>query len=250
MWVGSCGNQLRIAEHACRKHSGRVGRSAVAKEFDSGAIELAVRAAVRHSRTPYDQLLAAGRDRHEARTEVAGTVDAVLRLWEAGGGASSTARGKPLAITGCCRSGRFFRGPGQVFGLFVHMMGPKGAGRSPGPGGATGHGRESHGPSGRQNGGRASASRGERVWANRPGRRGTGAGRVLGQGVGPLVGMSVEQRLPRGGRFRWGVFPVRAGRLPSRRFGGRVRGRRREFRGDVVVRAAAGDCGRRAGDDR
>ncbi|MBI5502101.1 MAG: DUF2293 domain-containing protein [Deltaproteobacteria bacterium] len=74
----------RIAGHACRKHSGRVGRSAAAKGFDSGAIELAVRAAVRHSHTPYDRLLAAGRDRHEARVEVGEKVDAVLRLWAAG----------------------------------------------------------------------------------------------------------------------------------------------------------------------
>ena len=49
-----------IAEHACRKYSGRVGRSAAAKAFDENAIGLAVRAHVRHVETPYDKLLIKG----------------------------------------------------------------------------------------------------------------------------------------------------------------------------------------------
>jgi hypothetical protein len=37
-----------IAEHACRKYSGRIGRSAEAKQFEPEALELAARAHVRH----------------------------------------------------------------------------------------------------------------------------------------------------------------------------------------------------------
>src|SRR5205807_329599 len=47
-----------LAEHACQKYSGRIGRSAAALEFEPKAIELAVRAHVRHCHTPYDRLLA------------------------------------------------------------------------------------------------------------------------------------------------------------------------------------------------
>ena len=42
------GREVEIAEHACRKYSGRVGRSASAKSFDDRAILLAVAAHVRH----------------------------------------------------------------------------------------------------------------------------------------------------------------------------------------------------------
>jgi hypothetical protein len=70
-----------IANHACRKYSGRVGRSAAAKEFDEEAIELAVRARVRHNHTEYDQLLAAGWDRHDARHAVRSRVEEVLERW-------------------------------------------------------------------------------------------------------------------------------------------------------------------------
>ena len=55
-----CPRRVRqaIAEHACRKHSGRVGRSAAAKQSDETAIQLAVRAYIRHCHTSYDELLA------------------------------------------------------------------------------------------------------------------------------------------------------------------------------------------------
>lgn len=49
-----------IAEHACSKYSGRVGRTAAAKEFAPEAIDLAVRAHVRHGHTRYDDLLGSG----------------------------------------------------------------------------------------------------------------------------------------------------------------------------------------------
>jgi hypothetical protein len=71
----------QIAEHACCKYSGRVGRSAAAKELDEGAIGLAVAAAVRHRFTNYDVLLLRGMDRHEARAVVGGAVARKLQQW-------------------------------------------------------------------------------------------------------------------------------------------------------------------------
>lgn len=70
-----------IAEHACLKYSGRVGRSADARRFDKTAIELAVQAHVRHHHTDYDQLLSCGVDRVEARAAVRKAVHEVLDGW-------------------------------------------------------------------------------------------------------------------------------------------------------------------------
>ena len=64
------GTEQVIAEHACLKYSGRVGRSAAAKALDENAVRLAVTAHVRHAETSYDELLATGWDRHDARREV------------------------------------------------------------------------------------------------------------------------------------------------------------------------------------
>jgi hypothetical protein len=75
-----------IAEHACAKHSGRVGRSAAAKAMEEGAVTLAVRAHVRHVHTPYDRLLASGMSRDEARERVATAVDLQLAAWRHAGG--------------------------------------------------------------------------------------------------------------------------------------------------------------------
>jgi hypothetical protein len=75
------GEARDIARHACRKHSGRVGRSAAAKEFDPEAIRLAVIAHIRHLHTRYDELLMHGWERHEARVEIADELDTVLRGW-------------------------------------------------------------------------------------------------------------------------------------------------------------------------
>ncbi len=72
---------LRIAEHACRKSSGRVGRSAAAKRFDPEAVRLAVVAAVRHQFTNYDRLLLKGIERHEARALVGVAVEKKLEQW-------------------------------------------------------------------------------------------------------------------------------------------------------------------------
>lgn len=71
-----------IAEHACLKYSGRVGRSAAAKSFDVSAVRLAVVAHVRHAETDYDELLMGGWDRYDARQHIADQVDSVLSKWQ------------------------------------------------------------------------------------------------------------------------------------------------------------------------
>lgn len=70
-----------VASHACKKFSGRVGRSAAAKALDERAVWLAVVAHIRHVKTDYDQLLMRGIDRWTARHEVQPEVDAVLDRW-------------------------------------------------------------------------------------------------------------------------------------------------------------------------
>jgi hypothetical protein len=76
------GEAEAIAQHACAKHSGRVGRSAAAKEFDPAALRLAVIARIRHRHTPYDRLLGATGDRSLARAQVSAQIDRVLAKWE------------------------------------------------------------------------------------------------------------------------------------------------------------------------
>jgi hypothetical protein len=73
----------RIAAWTCRKHSGRVGRSAAAKEFDPQALRLAVIAHIRHEHTRYDELLMRHGDRAGARAMVGPEIDRVLARWEA-----------------------------------------------------------------------------------------------------------------------------------------------------------------------
>ena len=73
--------EFKIAEHACQKYSGRVGRSAASKEFDPQAITLAVQAHVRHEHSNYDELLMAGWERFEARDAVRGQVEETLNQW-------------------------------------------------------------------------------------------------------------------------------------------------------------------------
>jgi hypothetical protein len=73
-----------IAEHACQKHSQRIGRTAAAKDFAPEAIDLAVRAHIRHVHTTYDQLLARGSDREFARAAVRREVDTILETWRRG----------------------------------------------------------------------------------------------------------------------------------------------------------------------
>jgi hypothetical protein len=77
------GRETIIAEHACLKYSGRVGRSAAAKSLDEAAIRLAVIAHIRHAETDYDTLLARGYERHDARLRVEEKIDRVLARWQA-----------------------------------------------------------------------------------------------------------------------------------------------------------------------
>lgn len=77
------GAEQTIAEHACRKYSGRVGRSAAAKSLDEEAVFLAVQAHVRHAQTNYDELLFRYGDRQLARQEVRGRIEEILAAWSA-----------------------------------------------------------------------------------------------------------------------------------------------------------------------
>lgn len=78
------GRESLIAEHACRKYSGRVGRTAAAKELDEKAVRLAVTAHVRHTETNYDELLSHMFERNDARIRVRDAVAEILELWESG----------------------------------------------------------------------------------------------------------------------------------------------------------------------
>ena len=75
------GLEVTIAEHACLKYSGRVGRSERAKRFDEDSITLAVMAHIRHRETEYDHLLMRGMDRHDARRLVRNRIDELLERW-------------------------------------------------------------------------------------------------------------------------------------------------------------------------
>lgn len=79
------GADMKIAEHACLKYSGRVGRSSAAKSFEPDAIFLAVRAHVRHVYTDYDELLSRFDDRHGARARVKDKVEKILDEWRLSG---------------------------------------------------------------------------------------------------------------------------------------------------------------------
>jgi hypothetical protein len=75
------GEETKIAEHACQKYSGRVGRSAAAQHLDSEAVRLAVIAHIRHALTDYDLLLNQFGDRMLARGHVRDLVDEILQQW-------------------------------------------------------------------------------------------------------------------------------------------------------------------------
>jgi hypothetical protein len=77
------GQETAIAEHACLKYSGRVGRSAAAKALSAEAITLAVVAHIRHTETAYDELLAGGLEQRDAREAITAGVARVLCLWRA-----------------------------------------------------------------------------------------------------------------------------------------------------------------------
>jgi hypothetical protein len=80
---------LRIARRACERSSGRVGRSAAGRSLSDAAVDLAVRAHIRHALTPYDDYLMAGWERDAARREVREAVDEIMRRWSAEPGAAA-----------------------------------------------------------------------------------------------------------------------------------------------------------------
>lgn len=71
-----------IALHACEKYSGRVGRSAGAKELEPDKIRLAVIAHIRHVHTGYDRFFEVGVGKHDARRMIQGKIERVLEKWE------------------------------------------------------------------------------------------------------------------------------------------------------------------------
>jgi len=72
---------LAVAAHAAERGSGRIGRSAAAREFDPRAIQLAVLAHIRHEHTKYDELLMKGTARMDARALVREQIDRVVVNW-------------------------------------------------------------------------------------------------------------------------------------------------------------------------
>ena len=78
------GREYNIAEHACEKYSGRIGRSAEAKELSPDAVKFAVVAHIRHTETKYDEYLMDGYDRETAREMIRDEIDKVVCQWTAG----------------------------------------------------------------------------------------------------------------------------------------------------------------------
>ena len=76
------GREQIIAQHACLKYSGRIGRTKAAKDFSNEAITLAVIAHIRHIETNYDELVGKGYDRYDARNLVESEVNSILSQWK------------------------------------------------------------------------------------------------------------------------------------------------------------------------
>jgi len=70
-----------IAEHTGKRGSGRVGRTAAGRKLEEQALTAAVAAAIRHTHTNYDALLAGGLDREPARGRAADRVNTILEAW-------------------------------------------------------------------------------------------------------------------------------------------------------------------------
>ncbi len=73
--------EVAIAQHACEKHSGRVGRTANAKQFDAKMIDLAVEAHIRHKETDYDKQFGKGKIKREIRSDVKSSVIRIMSSW-------------------------------------------------------------------------------------------------------------------------------------------------------------------------
>ncbi len=74
--------EFEIAQHACEKYSGRVGRTAYAKVFDIKMIELAVEAHIRHTETNYDDQFGKGKRKKEIRSDVKDSIKWILSSWK------------------------------------------------------------------------------------------------------------------------------------------------------------------------
>jgi len=73
---------VSIAAHTAARGSGRVGRTAAGRALEEEALTAAVRAAVRHNHTNYDELLAKGVSRETARAMVMERVWDTLSRWK------------------------------------------------------------------------------------------------------------------------------------------------------------------------
>ena len=76
--------EVKIAEHACEKHSGRVGRTADAKSFDAKMIDLAVEAHIRHAETNYDNEFGKGKRKKEIRSDLKFEIKKKMSTWKLG----------------------------------------------------------------------------------------------------------------------------------------------------------------------
>lgn len=74
--------EIKIAEHACKKYSGRVGRTASAKEFDAKMIDLAVEAHIRHTETNYDLQFGKGKRKKEIRSDLKFEINRIMSKWK------------------------------------------------------------------------------------------------------------------------------------------------------------------------
>lgn len=78
------GEELEVARFALRKGTSRVGRVAISEGYFEEAVELSVVSHIRHRFTRYEQLLARGVDRDEAREAIREELSGVLRTWSIG----------------------------------------------------------------------------------------------------------------------------------------------------------------------
>jgi len=74
--------ETEIANHACEKYSGRVGRTASAKEFDEEMITRAVIAHIRHTETNYDNEFGKGKRKREIREDIRPEINLMIRRWK------------------------------------------------------------------------------------------------------------------------------------------------------------------------
>lgn len=73
--------EIDIAIHACQKHSGRVGRTAAAKQFNETMIDLAVEAHIRHTETNYDKQFGKGLQKREIRAGLKQSITRIMQSW-------------------------------------------------------------------------------------------------------------------------------------------------------------------------